>query len=255
MTNQVVGSTDKVEISLVGGTTVLSRSLEKELESMGFDVVRYGGSNREDTSLKVAEKINGGDLDLTDKNVFVVGAEGEADAMSISGYASSKSIPVIVAKKGGISYDGLEALENSKVTVIGGNAAVSESEYEEMKEEAKAIRRIEGANRQATNAAIIKEFYHGEYLNSVNGVKEVKSVIVAKDGRGNKTALVDALTAANLAAQTNAPVVLATKSLSADQLDALQLRGKSADSLYQVGHGVERSIMETVASKLGLLHK
>ena len=255
MTNQVVGSTDKVEISLVGGTTVLSRSLEKELESMGFDVVRYGGSNREDTSLKVAEKINGGDLDLTDKNVFVVGAEGEADAMSISGYASSKSIPVIVAKKGGISYDGLEALENSKVTVIGGNAAVSESEYEEMKEEAKAIRRIEGANRQATNAAIIKEFYHGEYLNSVNGVKEVKSVIVAKDGRGNKTALVDALTAANLAAQTNAPVVLATKSLSADQLDALQLRGKSAESLYQVGHGVERSIMETVASKLGLLHK
>ena len=255
MTNQVVGSTDKVEISLVGGTTVLSRSLEKELESMGFDVVRYGGSNREDTSLKVAEKINGGDLDLTDKNVFVVGAEGEADAMSISGYASSKSIPVIVAKKGGISYDGLEALENSKVTVIGGNAAVSESEYEEMKEEAKAIRRIEGANRQATNAAIIKEFYHGEYLNSVNGVKEVKSVIVAKDGRGNNDQLVDALTAANLAVQFKAPVVLATKSLSADQLDALQLRGKSAESLYQVGHGVERSIMETVASKLGLLHK
>ena len=169
--------------------------------------------------------------------------------MSIAGVSAATQTPIIVSKNGGLSTDAIDELTNKKVTVIGGEAAVSEEVYSELKEEASAIRRIAGSDRQATNAAIIKEFYHN------TGVNTAKSVIVAKDGKGNKGELIDALTAANLAAQTNAPVVLATKSLSADQLDALQLRGKSADSLYQVGHGVERSIMETIASKLGLLNK
>ena len=249
MTNHTIGDPTKATIHLVGGTSVLNVSLEKELESFGFKVERYNGANREETSLKVAKKI---DANLS-TGAFVVGADGEADAMSISGYASMKKIPVIVSKKGGLTYDALKALEDKTVTVIGGESAVSEEEYEAIKEEADAVRRISGENRQATNAAIIKEFYHDG--NTVNGINNLESVIVAKDGRGNKNALVDALTAANLAAQTNAPVVLATSSLSADQLDAVQLRAKKADSLYQVGHGVERSVMEAVAARLGLLNK
>ena len=250
MTNHVIGDKNTAKIHLVGGTTVLNRSLEKELESMGFEVVRYNGDNREETSLKVAEVVESKSSNKT--QAFVVGAEGEADAMSISGYASSKKIPVIVSKKGGLTYEGLEAISNKAVTVIGGENAVSASEYEAIKEEATAVRRISGSDRQATNAAIIKEFYHD--TTTLNGINQ-ESVIVAKDGKGNKSALVDALTAANLAAQTNAPVVLATDKLSDDQIDAIRLRAQKADSLYQVGHGVDRSIMETIASKLGLLNK
>ena len=250
MTNHVIGDKNTAKIHLVGGTTVLNRSLEKELESMGFEVVRYNGDNREETSLKVAEVVESKSTNKT--QAFVVGAEGEADAMSISGYASSKKIPVIVSKKGGLTYEGLEAISNKAVTVIGGENAVSASEYEAIKEEATAVRRISGSDRQATNAAIIKEFYHD--TTTLNGINQ-ESVIVAKDGKGNKSALVDALTAANLAAQTNAPVVLATDKLSDDQIDAIRLRAQKADSLYQVGHGVDRSVMETIASKLGLLNK
>ena len=250
MTNHVIGHKNTAKIHLVGGTTVLNRSLEKELESMGFEVVRYNGDNREETSLKVAEVVESKSTNKT--QAFVVGAEGEADAMSISGYASSKKIPVIVSKKGGLTYEGLEAISNKAVTVIGGENAVSASEYEAIKEEATAVRRISGSDRQATNAAIIKEFYHD--TTTLNGINQ-ESVIVAKDGKGNKSALVDALTAANLAAQTNAPVVLATDKLSDDQIDAIRLRAQKADSLYQVGHGVDRSVMETIASKLGLLNK
>ena len=247
MTGQTIGTKEKATVHLVGGTSVLNRSLEKELEGMGFKVVRYNGDNREETSLKVAEKII--KLGGNDSKAFVVGAEGEADAMSISGYASSKGIPVIVSKKGGLTYEGLKAIKGDAVTVIGGEKAVSAEEYEAIKEEAGAARRISGENRQATNAAIIKEFYHN------TGVNTTESVIVAKDGRGNNKALIDALTAANLAAQTNAPVVLATKSLTDDQLDAIKLRAKSADSLYQVGIGVERPVVEEIAARLGLLNK
>ena len=242
--NKIIGNNKKATIHLVGGTTVLNRSLEKELEDLGFVVKRYNGDNREETSLKVAEAVG-----TKGKELFVVGAEGEADAMSIAGVASREKAPIIVSKNGGLTYDALKALEDEKVTVLGGEKSVSAEDFEAIKEEASAVRRISGENRQGTNAAIIKTFYYN------SGVNAAKSVIVAKDGKGNNGQLVDALTAANLGAQFNAPVVLATSSLSADQLDALQLRGKSADSLYQVGHGVERSIMETVASKLGLLHK
>ena len=246
--NKIIGNNKKATIHLVGGTTVLNRSLEKELEDLGFVVKRYNGDNREETSLKVAEAIEG----LAGTNAdeaFVVGAEGEADAMSIAGVASREKAPIIVSKNGGLTYDALKALEDEKVTVLGGEKSVSAEDFEAIKEEASAVRRISGENRQGTNAAIIKTFYYN------SGVNAAKSVIVAKDGKGNNGQLVDALTAANLGAQFNAPVVLATSSLSADQLDALQLRGKSADSLYQVGIGVERSVVETIASKLGLLNK
>ncbi len=242
--NKIIGNNKKATIHLVGGTTVLTRNLERELEDLGFVVKRYNGANREETSLKVAEAVG-----TKGKELFVVGAEGEADAMSIAGVASREKAPIIVSKKGGLTYDALKALENEKVTVLGGEKSVSAEDFEEIKEEASAVRRISGENRQGTNAAIIKTFYYN------SGVNTSKSVIVAKDGKGNNGQLVDALTAANLGAQTNAPVVLATSSLSEDQLDALQLRGKSADSLYQVGIGVERSVVETIASKLGLLNK
>ena len=239
------------KVYLVGGTSVLNRSLVNELEDLGFDVERIGGDNREETSLKVAEKVGMSTADT--KEVFVVGAEGEADAMSIAGVAATKETPIIVSKKGGLSEDALDALKGEKVTVIGGELSVSAEDYEALKEvtvdKNGALRRISGDNRQATNAAIIKEFYKDS-----TGIN-TKSVIVAKDGKGNNKELVDALTAANLAAQTNAPVVLAKNSLSAEQIDALNLRAKSSESLYQVGIGVATSVVETIASNLGLLNK
>ena len=241
---KIIGNVNTT-IHLVGGKAVLTRELEKELEGYGFKVERYGGDNREETSLKVAKKVN----PTLSTGAFVVGANGEADAMSIAGVSAATQTPIIVSKNGGLSTDAIDELTNKKVTVIGGEAAVSEEVYSELKEEASAIRRIAGSDRQATNAAIIKEFYHN------TGVNTAKSVIVAKDGKGNKGELIDALTAANLAAQTNAPVVLAKGSLTDAQIDALRLRAQKADSLYQVGIGVERPVVETIASKLGLLNK
>ena len=120
----------KVTIHLVGGKTVLSKSLEKELKSLGFSVERYAGDNREETSLAVAEAIK---ADLSGQNAFVVGAEGEADAMSIAGVAAAKETPIIVSKKGGLTDDALEALEGAKVTVIGGEASVSAEDYAALK--------------------------------------------------------------------------------------------------------------------------
>ena len=58
-----------------------------------------------------------------------------------------------------------------------------------------------------------------------------------------------------MAAAKNAPIVLATDKLSKDQLNALILNAKDAEALYQVGHGVARDVVKTIATQLGLTNR
>ena len=252
--NDLESSDKYVTVHLVGGKTVLSKALENELKEMGLKIERYNGDNREETSLKVAEAIEESKTSSIDKR-FIVGADGEADAMSIAPVASDSTTdvtPIIVSKRGGISEDALSTLDGKKVTVIGGEKVVSAEDFEAIEDAvdtktnaAAYVDRIAGANRKATNAAIIKEYY------SASGINGVKSVIVAKDD-----VLVDALTAANLAVQAKAPIVLAKSSLSKEQNEVLNLYGKSSKTLYQVGHGVDTdNVVAKVAEVLGLLNK
>ena len=247
MADHLVGGNKTATIHLVGGESVLNKSLERELRGLGFKVERHGGDNREETSLAVAEAMGanfeGG------KNAFVVGAEGEADAMSIASVAAATKTPIIVAKKGGISEDALYELKGSKTTVIGGESAVSASDYKALRSVVSGLDRVHGSNRQATNAEIIKKYYKSQYVGMA------KNVIVAKDGQRNKMELVDALAAANFAAEKKAPIVLATSKVSKAQENALELNAKKSFALYQVGHGVSRDVVKTIAQNLGLTNR
>ena len=247
LSNVKIGKLGEVTIHLVGGETVLNKSLERELKALGFKVERYGGDNREETSLEVANAIEKIHV-ANDKEAFLVGANGEADAMSIAAVAAETKTPIIVSKNGGVSEDAIYELRGKEVTVIGGEAVVSKGDYNEVKAEAKAIQRISGSNRQGTNAEIVKKYYKNNFLKAEN-------IIVAKDGKANKTELVDALAAANMASEKNAPIVLATDKLSKDQLNALILNAKNAEALYQVGHGVARDVVKTIATQLGLTNR
>ena len=230
-------------IHIVGGESVVSKGIERELKSLGFSVERYGGDNREETSLEVADAIG------TTTDAFVVGAEGEADAMSIAAIAADKTDvkPIIVAKKGGITEDALYELRDVDVTIIGGENAISKAEEEEIGLEAKSVSRIAGKNRQETNSKIIAKYYTKAFGNA-------KNVIVAKDGQHNKMELVDALAAANFASEKQAPIVLATNKLSDEQINALELNaGSTAEALYQVGIGVDKdNVVKVIAQRLGL---
>ena len=233
---------EKITIHIVGGEAVVTESVVEELEDYGFKVKRHGGENREETSLEVLEQ-------RKPQNVYVVSANGEADAMSIAPVASSNYGSIVVAKKGGLSKAAFKAIERSKanITIVGGEAAISAEEEAKLKEIAKenkkTIERVSGKNRQATNAAIMKRFY--TFSNTSN-------VVVAKDGQKNKMDLVDALTAANLASQKKAPVVLATDKLSNDQLNEVNKLAKDVQAIYQIGYGVERSVVAKLAELLGL---
>ena len=244
-----------ITVHLVGGSSVLETSLIKELKDMGLKtVVRHGGDNREETSVAVAKALT--------KNVagkaFVVGANGEADAMSIAAVASDMNLastgaqvaPIIVAKAGGISDSALDYLEESDaddVTIIGGTAVVSEKEEDKINKSLKTAKamRIAGENRIETNNAIIKEFYKGT----------ATGVVVVKDGIANKTELVDALSAANYAAVNKAPIVLATNKVTDAQKNTLLKATKNPGKVIQIGLGAERTVLETVANLLNVKNK
>lgn len=240
---------EKITIHIVGGEAVVTESVVEELEDYGFKVKRHGGENREETSLEVLEQ-------RKPHNVYVVSADGEADAMSIAPVASSNYGSIVVAKKGGLSKAAFKAIERvnnlKSITIVGGEASISAEEEAKLKEIAKekttdtqkvTIERVAGKNRQETNAAIIKRFY---------AFRNTSNVLVAKDGQNNKMDLVDALTAANLASQKKAPVVLATNKLSNEQLNEINKLAENVGAIYQIGHGVERSVVAKLAELLGL---
>ena len=249
LSNIALGDVPNVTINLVGGETVLTRNLEKELKAIGFKgftVERFGGDNREETSLEVAKEIG------TDR-AFVVGGEGDADAMSIASVAATQKTPIIVAKKGGISEDGLYEVRDRHVTIVGGKTVVTAAEEKEIRTEATSVNRIDGANRKATNAAVIEKYYNEAGF--ANGVGNAQNVIVAKDGQRRPIDLVDALAAANMASEKKAPIVLATNKLSKEQEAAIKSYANDAYGLFQVGGQVERSVVKTIAKMLNLTNR
>lgn len=235
-------TTGKVKVYIVGGNAVVSEKVEKELKELGVDVVRSGGSNREETSLKVAELIS---ENKKPYNTFVVGANGEADAMSIAPVAADREEPIIVSKNGGLSKDGVQKIADLKAnaTIVGGTEVVSEATEKALKDAKISTSRVAGSNRQKTNAAIIDRY-------AKNGLNKI---IVSKDGSAKKDELVDALTSTSLAVKEDAPIVLATDKISDEQINALKNKADKGVFIYQIGYGVSNNVLETIAAKIGLL--
>ena len=261
LSNIALGDVPNVTINLVGGETVLTKDLERELKAIGFHgftVERFGGDNREETSIEVAKEVA---KESPSNEAFVVGANGEADAMSIASVAATQQTPIVVAKNGGISEDGLYAVRDKDVTIVGGKTVVTSSEEKEIRTEAKSVNRLQGANRKATNAKVIEKYYkttannQGNNVGFVDAVGHAQNVIVAKDGQNRPIDLVDALAAANMASEKKAPIVLATKALSKEQETVIKSHAKDAYGLYQVGIGVERPVMKTIAKMLNLTNR
>ena len=243
----------KVTVNLVGGTAVLNSSLVDEIEDMGLTVKRIGGANREATSVAVAKE-----LGTVANGVFVVGGNGEADAMSISAVAADTNTsngtievaPIIVSKVGGLSTDALNFLRDKNVndiTIVGGEKVVSKEEEETINKALPGVKamRIAGANRIETNNAIIKEFY---------STNKAQGVVVVKDGIASKNELVDALSAANYAASLKAPIVLASTTVTDAQKSTLLnvKHGSTFNKLVQVGMGAERTVLESLAKLLNI---
>ena len=86
---RVAKNLSKKTVYIVGGENSVPASVEKQLkDKFGVTVVRVAGLDRTATSLEVAKRLKYNGHNATD--VFFVGANGAADAMSVSAVAARK---------------------------------------------------------------------------------------------------------------------------------------------------------------------
>ncbi|MDY2794142.1 cell wall-binding repeat-containing protein [Peptostreptococcus porci] len=248
-------------VYIVGGTNSVPTSVDKALqEKFGAVVVRLSGTDRYETSLDVARRL--GYDKVLNKNAYVVGGEGAADAMSISSVAAKVEqdtvSPVLVVPQKGISRntrDFVSSLKLEKAFVIGGESSVSTQVLSDLSKVSPDVERISGADRYATNVNVLKKFFSKD---QVVDKTLVKGLVVTS---GDTKFLVDSQTAGALAAKNDAPILLTGNKLTSDQLSLFKdgellsglasLSGRTS-KVFQVGGVVSADVMKAIVEKLGL---
>ena len=223
-------------IYIVGGTAKISQTVENSIANeLGVkSVERISGEDRYLTSIELAKKLN------NNSNVaFVVGGNGEADAMSISAKAAELKAPIVVVEKDKLSEEAKILLENKEIYIIGGVNCISENVKLELDklDLNNNSERSAGQDRKETNAIVIDKFYD---------LDKVLELFVAKDGYvGGNDKLVDALAAAPLAATKSSPILLTTDGLNKMQQD--NVKGlKKVSKIVQIGYGISKDVINSI---------
>lgn len=220
-------------VYIVGGGSVISKDVVKELNDMGIKTERIFGSNREETAIAMAKNIDS-------KKVAVVnGYTGLADALSIAPVAADKQMPILISSKDDLGKTG-EYIKEKKIEssyVLGEKGVISE-EVEKVLPKAE---RIGGENRRETNSKVLEKFY---------SEKEFSNIYVAKDGSKDVGQLVDALSISTVAGKEKSPLVLVGKDISSGQKTYLE--SKTVKTLYEVGNGINANTVENIIKALSI---
>lgn len=216
-------------VFIIGGDKAISKEIENEIKDMKLSTSRVAGNDRYETAIKIAQML--GDKD---KAIVVNGEKGLADAVSIASVAAQNDIPIILTKENKLEDTTKEYLKKNnfeKIYVIGGEKVISKK----VENELSSSERIDGEDRNDTNANIISKFYKDT---------ELENLYVAKDGMKKADELIDALSMSTLAAQNKAPILLAGKKLSNGQLRVIN--GKKLKRVTQVGGNGNENVYKNI---------
>lgn len=231
----IIKKSSSAKIYIVGGESAVSNTAKKQLESVTKNVERLAGDDRHTTSVAVAKAMG------SFKDAFVVGAKGEADAMSIAAKAAELKAPIIVNGWNDLSAEAIKLMDGKEIGIVGGSNNVSsqiENQLIDIDKDRK-VQRVEGETRHDTNAKVIETYYD-----------KLDKLYIAKDGYGNNGMLVDALAAGPLAAGKG-PILLAKNDITDSQKSALDKKLNLGAEVTQIGNGVELTVIQKIAKILG----
>lgn len=221
-TYQEIKNLNAKNITIIGGESSVSKSIEDELRKT-YKVDRLAGNSRIETSEKIADQVRSMSGDITKVSV-VNGYNGLPDAISFSPISGEKNIPILLTSKSG-TFSLPSFIDKSKLVesyVLGGTSNVPI----DVDRQLAGVTRLSGDTRNDTNAKIIEKFYP---------MAQLDNVFVAKDGYPNLDSLVDGLAVGVYAAKTKSPLVISHGSLSAEQVRVL--KSKTFKNIIQVGSG------------------
>ncbi|WP_051599338.1 cell wall-binding repeat-containing protein [Metaclostridioides mangenotii] len=211
------------EVYLIGGESSLNKSVEDALNAEKISTDRIWGNTRYETSLELAKRLD--DIKKVSEISVANGERGIVDAISIAPVAADKDMPIILASPSKGTEVADKFIEEKSIKssyVIGGTNSVSN----EVASKLPNATRVEGKDRNETNAKVIETFYTE---------KELKYAYVAKNGMTKENELIDGLAVGVLAAKNDSPVILVGKNLSQGQKDVTNT--KTFKTITQVGGG------------------
>jgi len=174
---------------VVGGTAVIAPSVEQQLHAYVPRVMRLAGANRYETAADVATKVF-----HAATVAFVALGTNFPDALVAASPAGMIGAPVLLTAHGHLpetTSDVLAGMHPTKIYVVGGTAAISETVVRELSAYG-PVERLAGANRYETAAAVGDRFF-GKY-----------NAVLLAYGRN----FPDALVAAAAGGHLGAPVLL-----------------------------------------------
>lgn len=171
-------------VILLGGEKAIEPSVKKVLEAKSLQVTRIGGDNRTITAALIAGEVapNGTD------RAFIVNGYDFPDALSVSSYAASEGIPILLTQDKILPPATEQTLENlniQRTIVAGGPKVVSENLLKEFP----TPTRVAGNDRYITNTELAKLFdvnYDHVYIATGKNYADVLtgSVLTAKQNAG-----------------------------------------------------------------------
>lgn len=139
-------------VFITGGTGAVSQAVENQLNTMGITTERLGGTDRFQTSIKIAEK-----LGVVLGEIIVTNGYEWTDALSASSIAAKKGIPIILTNKD-VLPDSINAFISknnfNKTYILGDTDLISDNVANKFP----GRERIAGINQYERNINIIKRF-------------------------------------------------------------------------------------------------
>lgn len=160
-----IAANKPTHVYIAGGSGAVSESVQKDIiakadaaSGKSTRLTRFAGSDRYETSLRIAECFDSG------VEAFVTTGSNFADAVVAGAPAALKGGPVILTAQNTISSQASAALKTvapSKVNIIGGTWSAAQKEAASAAAGNKPVKVISGKNRYATSAAVATTFFPG----------------------------------------------------------------------------------------------
>ena len=233
------------KVTIIGGNSAISGSVQDELEKLGLKTERISGSNRYDTSVKVLQhflKNNKATTEGDVEKVFLASGENFADALVASVPAALYARPILLTAKDSLPKVVKDAIESKdygikEVTVVGGTGAVSEKAYAQIT--VSNVQRLKGQNRQLTAMAVANAYF----------TNAGQAIVV--DG----TNFADALAAGQLGWKIKAPILLSeSKTVLGKDLAAYLRKNKMTEitivgGTSSVSEGIGKELTDILVGK------
>lgn len=218
-------------VFIIGGKGVVSQSVEDSLKARGIKVTRFGGTDRYETDILVAQKLGKA------TEIAVVNGDDFHDGMSIASIAALKGMPIILTGRDYMPDSVKKYLQANKkldqAYVVGGKAQISDSVLPYIPN----AKRIAEGDIYERNTGIINAFQNEISTGTI-------FLASAKD-------FPDSLVAAAMAPKTSSPILYIDSPISDATMNFL--RSKIVNNIKILGgQGVVDYYSQQIAETLPL---